>query len=222
MGSEMCIRDSPMTDAVDLPRTPAQRRAREDESEGQAMEGVTGSGMTVAASRSRTWERDDDPASPKRWKPSGEIGAIFEDMWGFLETEIVDVLGAVEENYFYRPEVDERRRLRLEEVDKLASFAVFQPLKRELVPSGTRVFKHTWVDTSEKSRLAVQDLRRFGSDAGEIIHCPTPSHYSNNVFDYFAAVSGQDVIAIDVVSAFVHASETVSYTHLTLPTKRIV
>ena len=91
----------PMTDAVDLPRTPAQRRAREDESEGQAMEGVTGSGSTVAASRSRTWERDDDPGSPKRWKPSGEIGAILENIWTFLENEIEDVLGAVEENYFY-------------------------------------------------------------------------------------------------------------------------
>ena len=103
----------PIVDTVDLPRAPAQRRAREEESEGQAMEGVTGSGMTVAASRSRTWERDDDPASPKRWKPSGEIGAIFEGMWGFLETEIVDELGGVEDNYFYKPEVDERRRLRL-------------------------------------------------------------------------------------------------------------
>ena len=43
----------------------------------------------------------------------------------------------------------------------------------------------TWNQTTTKksSSADATSSTGFGSDAGEIIHCPTPSHFSNDVFD---------------------------------------
>jgi len=50
---------------------------------------------------------------------------------------------------------------RLDEIEKLNKFRVFIPMLRSLVPIGERIDKHRWVDTMEKSRLTVQDLKRL-------------------------------------------------------------
>ena len=108
-------------------------------------------------------EPDDEPESSKRLKTTDEIGAIFEDNWGFCEAEVVD-LDKPEVVDLTKPEVDETKRRRVGVADKLVSFAVFPLIGRKLVP--------------------VRDLRQVIPGGNKVI--------------------------------------PVSYTHLTLPTKRIV
>ena len=74
----------------------------------QAAEGVTGSDSTIGASQGSAGERDDDPVSAKRWKSSDEIGAIFEDQWGFCEAEVVNMLGGAEETTSISPRLMRR------------------------------------------------------------------------------------------------------------------
>ena len=88
---------------------------------------------------------------------------------------------------FDKPEVDETKRRRVGVADKLGSFAVFPPMGRKLVP--------------------VRDLRQVRPGGNKVIHCPIISIYWNGGFDYMAAVSGQDVLDVDVFSVFVHSSE---------------
>ena len=69
----------------------------------------------------------------------------------------------------------------------------------------------------EKSRLTVQDLKRFSNPDEDTIHCPTPSYVANSCMDYYAAVTNYPMIVLDVVSAFVHAHEKEIMTCLEAP-----
>ena len=143
---------------------------------------------------------------PKKQKST--TNAIMEmDTIGMVDEEPV-ILAAIEDLnaqwMHYMPE-DERRQLRLTEISKLEMFNCFQPKHRREVPKGTRIYRHTWVDTDAKSRLTVKDLRRFGTE--EQITCPTPTHMSNALFDYLVVYFNLEMYSFDVVSAFPHAEE---------------
>ena len=145
-------------------------------------------------------------SAAKRYKPS--MSSIIElDQLGVIDEEEA-IVGAIEDMQAswmqYMPE-NERLQLRLQEVEKLEMFSCFQPKVRSDVPGGTRIYRHTWVDTDAKSRLTVRDLRRFGTE--EQITCPTPTHTSNALFDYLVAALNLELVTFDVVSAFPHAEE---------------
>ena len=56
---------------------------------------------------------------------------------------------------------------RREEIRKLNEFQTFVSVPAEQVPEGTRIFNHRWVDTPEKSRLALKDLNVYKSGRRE-------------------------------------------------------
>ena len=69
-----------------------------------------------------------------------------------------------------------------------------------------RIFRHLWVDTPDKSRLTVMDVKAKG-DPTEIIHVPTPTAITNAIFEFIAAWQEWPVIHFDIVAAFPHAGE---------------
>ena len=86
----------------------------------------------------------------------------------------------------------------------MADFGTFEAVPTASLPKGVRVFKHRWVDTSEKSRLTMMDLKVFGTSSVVGKNCPTPSALSKGLFDWFTARFGCTVITYDVVAAFPH------------------
>ena len=69
------------------------------------------------------------------------------------------------------------------------------------------VFGTSWIDTLSKSRITVQDLKKFG-DATGITNCPTPSAATNAFLEALCAIKGYSMAGFDIVSAFPHAEES--------------
>ena len=106
------------------------------------------------------------------------------------------MVNGVEELYAPAKNDNERRLLREEEIDKLDGFGAFAAEPIPAMPAGERLYRHTWVDTEEKSRLTVKDLRRFRDKEDQQRHCPTPSYISNSVLEYFAAATGYPMVCL--------------------------
>ena len=197
---------------MDIDKQVSKRAAETDQAEPNtprqlARTTPTGSPEVVARSRAAEWKPDEESGT-KRWKPTGTLAGLIEQAQVFLEHEVPDsMIGGVEELYAPKRTDEERRELRSEEVDKLDGFGAFVARPRSEVPAGERIYKHTWVDTDEKSRLTVKDLRRFGDKDDQQRHCPTPTRWSNSIVEYYAAVTGYPMVVFDVVSAFIHAAE---------------
>ncbi len=89
------------------------------------------------------------------------------------------------------------------------------------VPEGVRVFGRTWVDTSEKSRVVVQDLKVFAKHkeltTTPIVHSPTPRAVEHGIFDAYVAYNEYKAVYYDVVSAFPHAEEREDNIFVTAP-----
>eukprot|EP00971_Amphidinium_carterae_P093519 1850764-Amphidinium_carterae.1 len=81
--------------------------------------------------------------------------------------------------------------------------------------------KYRWVDTMRpggyKSRLTCQDLRVHNSHPEERIHCPTPSPITNAAMEFVATWFEFDMIALDIVSAFIHAKENNEQIYMQAP-----
>jgi hypothetical protein len=103
---------------------------------------------------------------------------------------------------FMSPE--RRRELREEELVKLEEMGVFAQEPRP--KPGTKILYPRWVDTADKSRLTCADLKSRGAATG-LTHCPTPSMFTNLMFEAMAAIHGWSTVFFDVVSAFLHAWE---------------
>ena len=68
------------------------------------------------------------------------------------------------------------------------------------------VFGTRWVDTMSKSRITVQDLKKFGEATG-LTNCPTPSASTNALLEALCTIRGHSMAGFDIVSAFPHADE---------------
>jgi hypothetical protein len=119
-------------------------------------------------------------------------------------------VGAMTDRHAYLMAPDYRMKLRLEEIAKLIDFGNFEavPLADALqMVDRSEIYTSLWVDTDEKSRLALMDKRAYGRRDDELTHCPTPSSMANNMLELYALMSGLPMRTFDVVSAFVHAPE---------------
>ena len=99
-----------------------------------------------------------------------------------------------------------RKDLRLEAIGRLKLFESFVPSVLSQVPPQARIFRHLWVDTEAKSRLAMQD-RKTEDTYKQITHVPTPSTMTNNILECLAVLWGWHLVVFDIVAAFPHAAE---------------
>ena len=167
----------------------------------------TGDGRAVQAGRLAAWQAEGE-SSPKKWKPAadadiGWILAIIDSAESLVPSNEV---GAIEDMKSFLTPAEIRLELRQEEISKLESFGCFRPVPLSSV-SRSEIYKHLWVETSEKSRLTLQDLRRCGQ-LEEIVHCPTPSNITNNIMEAMSVYKNMPMVCFDVVSAFPHAAES--------------
>jgi len=156
---------------------------------------------------------DNTSETTKKVRFSESISALWAEAMDFHEHEVEvpddeDLVGEISE--YFTPESDdkERLKLRLEEIEKLEGFGSFVAIDASAVPAGAKIYRHKWVDTEPKSRLTCADLKRFSRDLPVEAHVPTPSNYSNNIFDFYACLHNLNVISMDAVSAYLHAKES--------------
>jgi hypothetical protein len=99
-----------------------------------------------------------------------------------------------------------RSDLRWQELNKLQQLGCFEVIPKAMIGQ-TKILTTTWVDSDSKSRLAVGDLKKFGS-TDEITHCPTPSSIAHRIIEYVAVIHSYMSDYFDIVSAFPHAAES--------------
>ena len=115
-------------------------------------------------------------------------------------TELGGALVAGIEDVIMIDQAERKTELREEEVVKLEEFGSFEVTERTDVPTPIQIYKHKWVDTAEKSRFTIADLKAYGEATGDT-HCPTPSSVTNNVMEAIAAVKNYPMVIFDLVSA---------------------
>jgi hypothetical protein len=107
--------------------------------------------------------------------------------------------------------LETREQLRQMEIAKLKDFGSFALRNTSDIPKEARVFEDTWVDTSDKSRVVVQDFKVFEKHeeltTTPIVYSPTPRSEEHDIFDAYLAYNEYEAVYSYVVSAFPHAEE---------------
>ena len=149
------------------------------------------------------------PAEPDNKRR--EIGAIStkkDTSWIKRNPDGSDDKHIIASMYDVAPNIaqGERHDLRMQELLKLESFGSWKVVNLNDYDK-RMVFGTRWVDTMSKSRITVQDLKKFGEATG-LTNCPTPSASTNALLEALCTIRGHSMAGFDIVSAFPHADES--------------
>jgi hypothetical protein len=198
-----------------------------------ASENLTGgsSALKTLPSSNVRWKRplgDDSTAGTKKWKAQDQtmIGLV-EVVRSMAEQQMAmtpcgaDVLGGVclvgavgsLDPKGLLMSAEYREKLRIDEIKQLADFGNYKPISLRVAlerVAREMIYKSLWVDSDEKSRLALQDRKSYGKREGEITHCHTPAAATNALLELYASLTGLPMFSFDIVNAFPHSPEALS------------
>lgn len=112
-------------------------------------------------SRAAAWKPEGD-AGAKKWKPTGPIACILETAVVFHVNDVQDdldvVIGEISEFFTPLPEDEERRQLRIDDIEKFSDFKSFAIEDMADVPVGVRVYGHRWGRHAGEKQADLQRL----------------------------------------------------------------